>query len=413
MAFTYRLPLGRPLTWAEYDGNLSAIQAMWDQLNGLAYSTAAAAAFKGNWSNLSGALAIPASAYYSGQYWMLLENVADVTTQVPGVSTKWAALPQGNVTGPASSVDSRVVAFDGTSGKLLKDGGILLAAIATLTGAQAFTNKDLTGAGNTFPATLATVAATREKLAASRTYYVRTNGNDSNKGLANTSGGAFLTIQKAIDTAVALDLATSNVTIQVADGTYTGSNTLKPYVTGGGSITIQGNTTTPANVLINVTNNNCFFGSACGFWRLNGMKLQTTTTGRGVYLLGRTSSVDMSNMNFGACAFEHMLFQGASARMLTNWAISGGASAHVNATAGATFSVTAVTCTLSGTPAITTFAACDMASSSVFQSITFSGSATGQRYNVSANGVIHTYGGGATYLPGNSAGAAATGGQYI
>jgi len=38
--------------------------------------------------------------------------------------------------------------------------------------------------------------------------------------LANTSGGAFLNIQYAINVASALDNGGNNITIQVADGTY-------------------------------------------------------------------------------------------------------------------------------------------------------------------------------------------------
>lgn len=49
-----------------------------------------AANFKGNYSALTGALAVPASVYHNGNYWQLLENVANVTLEVPGVSSKWA-----------------------------------------------------------------------------------------------------------------------------------------------------------------------------------------------------------------------------------------------------------------------------------------------------------------------------------
>src|SRR5947209_19614879 len=90
----------------------------------------------------------------------------------------------------------------------------------------------------------------REQLAGNRTYYVRTDGADGNNGLANSSGGAFLTIQKAIDTAAALDLSIYNVTIQVADGSYTGAVTVTGPWVGSGTVFLQGNTTTPANVVI-------------------------------------------------------------------------------------------------------------------------------------------------------------------
>ena len=64
----------------------------------------------------------------------------------------------------------------------------------------------------------------RERLTSNRTYYVRTDGSNSNDGLTNTSGGAFLTIQYAIDVVSSiLDIASDvTVTIKVADGTYTG-----------------------------------------------------------------------------------------------------------------------------------------------------------------------------------------------
>ncbi len=52
--------------------------------------------FKGEWSTLTGALTVPSSVYYSGAYWMLLSNIADVTTKTPGVASEWALIKTTN-----------------------------------------------------------------------------------------------------------------------------------------------------------------------------------------------------------------------------------------------------------------------------------------------------------------------------
>lgn len=57
----------------------------------------AAANFKGNWSDLTGGLVMPACVRHSGRFWVLLANLADVTAAVPGVSASWAALDAGTV----------------------------------------------------------------------------------------------------------------------------------------------------------------------------------------------------------------------------------------------------------------------------------------------------------------------------
>lgn len=64
---------------------LEAVQAAAD-------AALASANYKGLWSSLSGPLAIPASVMHDGVLYMLLESVADVTAEEPGVSAKWRAL---------------------------------------------------------------------------------------------------------------------------------------------------------------------------------------------------------------------------------------------------------------------------------------------------------------------------------
>ena len=50
-----------------------------------------AANFKGSWASLTGALNVPATVYHNASFWVLLSNLANVTTATPGVSGSWVA----------------------------------------------------------------------------------------------------------------------------------------------------------------------------------------------------------------------------------------------------------------------------------------------------------------------------------
>ena len=256
----------------------------------------------------------------------------------------------------------------------------------------------------------------RERLTAARTYYVRTDGSDSNNGLANTSGGAFLTIQKAIDiVAGTLDTAGYEVTIQVADGTYT-TPIIAKVVVGGGAVVINGNSGTPTNVIINTTSATCFtHTSGQVSYSLRYMKLTTTTSGNCIYC-GANSRVYFSGIDFGAAPGSTHIYaeQQGVVQAQATYTISGSAAYHYTAGSQAEIRVTgaAWTVTISGSPTFTAFAYCGALGFLHHNSVTFSGTVTGKRYDVVENGLVKTYGGGASYFPGTVAGTTATGGQY-
>lgn len=259
-------------------------------------------------------------------------------------------------------------------------------------------------------------ASIREKLTAARTYYVRTDGSDSNSGLANTSGGAFLTIQKAIDVAsYTLDMNSYAVTVQVGDGTYTQGFATRPLV-GATSITVQGNSGTPANVLISTTSAAGASSGVSGVsLSVKDMKITTATAGNAVQA-SNGGVVNYSNIDFGSCAGNHVHATGGGRISCSgDYAISSGASAHFFANGFGYIQCASKTITLSGTPAFSAyFAACNTPGGVECFSCTFAGTgATGTRYSFTANGVCYTGGGGANYFPGNVAGSTATGGQYI
>lgn len=255
----------------------------------------------------------------------------------------------------------------------------------------------------------------RDVLAANRTYYVRTDGSDSNNGLANTSGGAFLTIQKALDVVGSLDIGIYNVVISVGAGTFskTGTNVLKAPL-GSGTVTIQG--AGMANTTVSHTSGECFYGEYTNFrFTVRDMKLQTTTSGSCLYQFGN-GLINYRDVDFGSAVTAQVSIQSGGQMVQTgNCTISGGASYHILCSTNSIVNLTARTLTLSGTPAFSfAFISVVRNAFAVANSVTFSGSATGPRHLINTGGIVFTNGATeASYFPGNSSGTTTAPGAFL
>jgi Protein of unknown function (DUF2793) len=258
----------------------------------------------------------------------------------------------------------------------------------------------------------------REMLSANRTYYVRTDGSDSNNGLANTSGGAFLTIQKAIDTiANGIDLAGYNVTIQVAAGTYTGAVAVSAPWVGTGNVSLLGDTTTPSNVVLSPASgaavtvgvsSSSSAGSNAARLLLGGFKITTTNANAIAAFEGSLVSV-IGKMDFGATgtAAQISASRGSAVYLNSGYTISGSAALHWSAANHGRVICNSQTVTLSGSPVFSAgFAKANRQAQIICIGNTFSG-ATGSsslRYALLTLGLLDTNAAGATYLPGDTSG---------
>ncbi len=251
----------------------------------------------------------------------------------------------------------------------------------------------------------------RETLAANRIYYVRSDGSNGNDGLSNSSGGAFLTIQKAIDVIAGLDCSIHDVSIAVGAGTY-GPFVLKSFV-GSGKVTITGDTTTPGNVVLASTAADGIAGSnVMGRYKVEGFRFTNATSGSHIKIFN--TYLELGANDYGGAVTAHVwIEQNAYVEFTANYTISGGATRHLFATTGGIFVCSSRTVTITGTPAFSSaFVVGSRTGVFNLPGNTYSGSATGSRYIVSFNAVVDVAGAGANYLPGNAAGSTASGGQY-
>lgn len=253
------------------------------------------------------------------------------------------------------------------------------------------------------------VTGLREQLTAHRTYHVSNGGSDANTGLS--AGTAFATLQKAVDEAHKLDCSVYDVTIQLADGTYEGATIARP-LTGGGMLTIAGNESTPANVVIGsstITDGNARLTISGVKFTMSGSLQHALSMRGGVQLL-------LGNVDFGQMgpSSDHILGRGFGEITFThNYTISGGARRHLNLSGLVMASSNGTGITLTGTPAFTSeFLYVTHNAVATLWDLTISGSATGRRFLLNTAGVINLYGKPADFLPGSTAGTTASGGVY-
>lgn len=286
-------------------------------------------------------------------------------------------------------------------------------AVAGTNAAAAASTLATSGSNTGYAALQIAKAGTNYLISSSGTYYVRTDGNDSNDGTANTAGGAWRTIQQGVNflSAHIIDGA-ATVQLKIADGTYAENVVLRRNI-GPGAISIVGNNAAPASVVVNSGSGFGFLAN--GVYSLSGVRMVAQLTGGGaVAVVGAGARMTISVVEYGPVNTHHnRAVQGGFISLAGAYSVTGTAATHYSSDTTGAVSLNGITVTISGTPAFSTAFAVAAGSGSVYATaITFSGAATGTRYSAALNGVIFTNGGGANYFPGNGAGASTTGGQY-
>lgn len=253
------------------------------------------------------------------------------------------------------------------------------------------------------------LVSTREVLTAARTYYVRTDGSDSNTGLTNSAAGAFLTIQRAIDVASAFDLNNNTVTIQVGNGTYTGNITCKGFV-GGGLILVRGDPSTPSNVVLTASGGGIVTMLDVGVvYQFTGFRVQGSSA-IGFIANGTGCKIIADHIEYGALIYAAYAYFGGNVDIGV-CSIVGNMNAFALSIGQARLTVqVGITITLVGTPNFSEdFIQADRMSLIQIYGITFSGSATGKRYTIDGLSEVFVNGAGTSYLPGNAAGTVTNG----
>lgn len=243
--------------------------------------------------------------------------------------------------------------------------------------------------------------------------YVRADGDDENSGFSDSSGGAFLTLQQAAD--VAMECFTRSVII-VGSGSF-------------GSIALVSDDGNPRNVQLigagraNTTIDSVYVGQNV---TASVFDVSIVTDSRGVTVDGAAAVFSTGEYNeasamlsFGACDNGHVLAKNGGRVAMMDYHVGGGCSSgpHIEIVGSGTSALLSGEQTVDANVTISGGWVKGRGPCYIdFLNNTFvlgGHTVTGARYDLQGNAVCDTHAGGASYLPGNSAGTTATGGQYL
>lgn len=247
-------------------------------------------------------------------------------------------------------------------------------------------------------------------FANTREYFVSKNGSDGNSGRDSSPGGAFLTIQKALN--VAGTVGHGDVEIRVGTGTY--NETLYfPSAKTGRTIVLTGDVDVPDNVVISSPGIGAEMTPGC---HLRGVKIIAAAGGILVYgPLNDLSDTAIGDVIFGSVGSGMSIISGEIGAAITvygNVGVSASARSFVTLKDRSKVTLDLNAFALTNTPAFSMgFIEMSQLSFALVAGMgTVTGTATGKRYDVRHGSVLFNQS--AATLPGGTAGTAVTGGQY-
>lgn len=250
----------------------------------------------------------------------------------------------------------------------------------------------------------------RVQLTGALDLYLDTTGNDSNDGSVSSP---FLTFQGAWDRCrLHYDTAGYDITVHVGPGQYTGALVASGYLVGGGRLIFQGSTSPAADTELFVSGDaaTAQFGARIGF-----RSMRVRGTGSCMYALQHGEITVFNDVEFGQATYHMRANYGGSITATgAHYDIQGNATIHAAAQNQGNVNLNSVVANIHASVIFSVFAYASFAlleaAAAVFNGAT---GVTGTRYQVLLNGVMQTGSGGANFFPGNAAGSANTGGQYL